>query len=225
MAAFHLLRVFCADDGSGGNPLAVFLDGAGVPASERQPIAAELGLSETVFVDDPATAELRIFTPTVELDFAGHPTVGTAWLLAREREPVTALHPPAGEVGVRYDDELTWISARPEWAPEFEHRQLGSPAEVDALDGPPPGHDAIGTWAWIDEAAGVLRARVFPVRYGIAEDEATGAAAIRLCATLGRDLDIHQGAGSRLFTRPLAGGRVELAGWAALDDVREYPAS
>jgi predicted PhzF superfamily epimerase YddE/YHI9 len=222
MADFHLLRVFCADDGSGGNALAVFLDGANVPASERQAIAAALGLSETVFVDDPATGELRIFTPTVELDFAGHPTVGTAWLLARERGPVSTLHPPAGELGVRYDGDLTWISARPEWAPEFEHQQLGSPTEVDELDGPPGRHDAVGAWAWIDEPAGVVRARVFPVRYGIAEDEATGAAAVRLCALLGRPIEIHQGRGSRVRARPIEDDRVELGGRSVLDEERDY---
>ena len=67
-------------------------------------MAAELGLSETVFVDDARQGVLRIFTPATELEFAGHPTVGSAWLLAREGEPVEVLRPPAGEVPVRYAD-------------------------------------------------------------------------------------------------------------------------
>jgi predicted PhzF superfamily epimerase YddE/YHI9 len=221
MATLHLLRVFCGDDGSGGNPLAVFLDGGEVPAGERQAIAADLNLSETVFVDDTARGELRIFTPTVELGFAGHPTVGTAWLLAREREPVQTLRPPAGEVAVRYEGDGTFVTARPEWAPEFEHEQLDSAAAVEALDGPPGGHDAIEAWAWLDEEAGILRARVFPIRYGIEEDEATGAAALRLCAQLGRRLDIRQGRGSRILGRPL-GERIEIGGAVALDEQREY---
>ena len=61
-------------------------------------MAADLGLSETVFVDDAERLELRIFTPAVELPFAGHPTVGTAWLLAAERGPVPSLRVPAGEL-------------------------------------------------------------------------------------------------------------------------------
>jgi predicted PhzF superfamily epimerase YddE/YHI9 len=222
MPKLHLLRVFCGDDGSGGNPLAVFLDGAEVPAApDRQAIAADLGLSETVFVDDAARGELRIFTPTVELGFAGHPTVGTAWLLARERAPVGLLRPPAGELAVRYEDERAFVRARPEWAPEFEFKQLGSAADVEALDGPPGGHDAIEAWAWLDEETGVLRARVFPIRYGIGEDEATGAAAVRLCGRLGRELDIRQGRGSRILARPL-GEAVEIGGRVELDEVREY---
>jgi trans-2,3-dihydro-3-hydroxyanthranilate isomerase len=70
----------------GGNPLAVFPDGRGLPPERMQQIARELNLSETVFVlppDDPEhTRRLRIFTPGAELPFAGHPTVGTAHILA-----------------------------------------------------------------------------------------------------------------------------------------------
>ena len=70
----------------GGNPLAVFPDAGGIDPGLMQPIAAEFNLSETVFVlppDDPAhTRRLRIFTPALELPFAGHPTVGTAFVLA-----------------------------------------------------------------------------------------------------------------------------------------------
>ena len=188
MARLHLLRVFCADDGSGGNPLGVFLDGAEVPPEERQPVAADLGLSEVVFVDDAELGEIRIFTPAVELDFAGHPAVGTAWLL----EGAGALRPPAGEVGVTRDEQAVYVAARPEWGPAFELTRLGSPADVEALDGPPGGHDLIAAWAWIDEGAGTIRARVFPVRIGIPEDEATGSAATKLCALLARAIDIRQ---------------------------------
>src|SRR5919106_5282199 len=118
MPQLHLLRVFCATDGSHGNPLAVFLDGSEVRSGRRQAVAAELGFSETVFVDDAERGEVRIFTPAVELDFAGHPLVGTAWLLAEEGPRVSVLRPPAGEVPVRYEDDLTSISGRPEWAPK-----------------------------------------------------------------------------------------------------------
>jgi predicted PhzF superfamily epimerase YddE/YHI9 len=222
VARLHLLRVFCDEHGAGGNPLAVFLDGRQVPASSRQGVAADLGLSETVFVDDAERGELRIFTPTVELPFAGHPTVGTAWLLAVEGAPVTTLHVPAGELGVRHEDGATFVSARPEWGPEFEWEQLDSPAAVEALSGPPGDHDHIGAWAWSDEDAGGVRARVFPPRYGIAEDEATGSAAAILCARLGRAIEIRQGRGSRIRATPLDGGFVEVGGASVLDEVRDY---
>ena len=117
MTRLHVLRVFCAEDGSGGNPLGVFLDGAALPEDRRQAVARELGFSETAFVDDRERGEIRIFTPEVELPLAGHPLVGTAWLLRAEGTPVATLRPPPGEVGVRFDGEMTWVTARPEWAP------------------------------------------------------------------------------------------------------------
>jgi predicted PhzF superfamily epimerase YddE/YHI9 len=211
----HTLRVFLGPDGGGGNPLGVVLDGAAVPPDARQAVAADLGFSETVFVDDRATGALRIFTPTVELPLAGHPLVGTAWLLAHTGTPVDTLRPPAGDVPTWVDGELTWIRAREEWARLYDVAQLGSAAEVDALA--VPGGDAmVAAWAWEDEAAGRVRARVFPNGIGIEEDEATGAAALQLGAVIGRDIVIRQGVGSELHSRPgengtvAVGGRVEL---------------
>jgi trans-2,3-dihydro-3-hydroxyanthranilate isomerase len=70
----------------GGNPLAVLPDAAGLAGAQMQAIAREFNLSETVFVlppDEPAhTRRLRIFTPAQEVPFAGHPTVGSAMVLA-----------------------------------------------------------------------------------------------------------------------------------------------
>ena len=114
------------------------------------------------------------------------------------------------------------MAARPEWGPPHEFAELASPEEVDALDGPPGGHDLITAWAWIDEAAGTIRARAFLVRIGIAEDEATGSAATKLCAQLGRAIDIRQGRGSRILARPGEAGFVEIGGRSVLDEVRAY---
>ncbi|MGQ0618868.1 MAG: PhzF family phenazine biosynthesis protein [Panacagrimonas sp.] len=82
---FHTLDVF-TDIAFGGNPLAVVLDADDLNTAQMQRIAREFNLSETVFVQRPtlpqALVRLRIFTPTTELPFAGHPTVGAASLLA-----------------------------------------------------------------------------------------------------------------------------------------------
>jgi len=218
MPTLHLLRVFCSDDGSGGNRLGVFLQGEEVAPELRQAVAADVGLSEVVFVDDAQRGEIRIFTPAAELDFAGHPSVGTAWLL----HGIEALHVPAGEVAVRRDGETVYVTARPEWGPPFELAQLDSVDELEALDGPPGGHDLVAAWAWRDEGAATVRARVFPVRIGIPEDEATGAAATKLCALIGRPIDIRQGRGSRIRARPGDDGLVEIGGRSVEDDVRRY---
>ena len=219
----HVLRVFCAEDGSHGNPLGVFLDGGEVPASSRQGIARDLGFSETVFVDDRARGAVRIFTPESELPFAGHPMVGTAWLLAREGAAVTTLRPPAGDIGVRPEGDRVYISARPEWSPPFEYVQLDSAEAVDALTGPPPGIGLAYCWAWSDEARGSVRARSFVDEVGIPEDEATGSAALALCGRLGREIRVLQGRGSELHARPAADGRVEVGGRVVLDETRAYP--
>jgi predicted PhzF superfamily epimerase YddE/YHI9 len=221
MSHYHLLRVFCGDDGSAGNPLAVLLEGGEVPAGDRQEVAAELGLSETVFVDDAARGEIRIFTPAVELGFAGHPAVGTSWLLARGRTPVDTLRPPAGDVPVRYANGMSFVAARPEWPPDFDWEQLASPEEVDALEGPPDGRDMLAAWAWIDEPSRIVRARVFPIALGIAEDEATGAAATQLGEHLGGAIDIRQGRGSRILAHRLENGYVEIGGHTVPEGLRE----
>lgn len=89
-----------------GNALAVFLDGRGLSESTMQRAAAELNLSETVFLLPPqvpeADSRLRIFTPTSELAFAGHPTLGAAFVLAggTEKERV-ALQTGAGVIPVQ----------------------------------------------------------------------------------------------------------------------------
>jgi predicted PhzF superfamily epimerase YddE/YHI9 len=216
----HTLRVFVGPDGGGGNPLGVILDGAAVLPGARQALAAELGFSETVFVDDADTGALRIFTPAVELPLAGHPLVGTAWLLAHTGAPVQVLRPPAGEVPTWVDGELTWIRARREWATLYDVRQLGAPAEVDAFA--VPGGDAmVAVWAWEDEGAGRVRARVFPNGIGIEEDEATGAAALQLGGLIGRAVVIRQGVGSELHAEPGDDGTVAVGG--RVEPVSERP--
>ncbi len=219
MPTLHVLRVFTAADGAHGNPLGVFLDGGEVPAERRQAVAHELGFAETVFVDDAERGEVRIFAPGMEMPFAGHPTVGTAWLLREERAEVAALRPPAGEVPVRHEAELTWIGAKPEWSPPFEYVELGSPTEVDALS---PSPSLEFCWAWEDEDAGRVRARSFVPDAGIAEDEATGSAVLALGGRLGRAIQVRQGRGSELFARPLEDGFAEVGGRVVLDDARDY---
>lgn len=224
MPRLHVLKVFVGEDGKGGNPLGVFLDGGAVPEDRRQGVAADLGFSETVFVDDPEGGELRIFTPATELPFAGHPLVGTAWLLAQEGYEAPVLRPPAGEVPVSEEGEVVFISGRPEWAPTFEHVEFPSPADVDALAGPPEGQDLVGVWAWGHGPRGdFVRVRVFAPRLGVHEDEATGAYAVRLCALLGQEIEIHQGEGSLIVARPEPDGGVRIGGEVELVEEREYP--
>ena len=85
MLEFHTLDVFTLDAYS-GNPLAVVLGADDLSTAQMQAIAREFNLSETIFVQKPEvhahTAKVRIFFPTAEIPFAGHPTIGCAILLA-----------------------------------------------------------------------------------------------------------------------------------------------
>ncbi len=103
----------------GGNPLAVFLDADGVDGETMQKIAREMNLSESTFVmqphDDRATHHVRIFTPGQELPFAGHPTIGTAFVLQHfaKATPDLAFEMQAGIIPVRKDGEMLWMTPPP----------------------------------------------------------------------------------------------------------------
>ncbi|MEW2632457.1 PhzF family phenazine biosynthesis protein [Streptomyces sp. NPDC048389] len=218
-----VLRVFCDGDGRHGDALGVVRDPRRHSDREsRQALAAELGFSETVFVDDPERGVVDIHTPALPLPFGGNPLVGTAWLLDLE-----AVNPPVGEVWTRHDGEFTWITVRAEWAaPPWRLEQYASPAEVDGLPAlppgdvppgdvppaPPPGEGGLYAWAWEDEAAGRVRARAFPRSGPAVENEATGTAALLLTDRLGRALNITQGRGSQILTAPGPDGIVEIGG-------------
>ena len=98
----------------GGNPLAVFPDARGLSDEAMLALAGEFNLSETTFVLPPAdpanTARVRIFTPKGEIPFAGHPNVGTGWVLAREgrdRDGVLRFEETAGLVEVRVERDAS----------------------------------------------------------------------------------------------------------------------
>ena len=97
---FFQVDVF-TDKPFGGNPLAIFPESDGLTAEEMQHLAREMNLSETTFVLQPespmADFKVRIYTPIKELPFAGHPVVGTHWLMAHLgqvelHEPITRVH-------------------------------------------------------------------------------------------------------------------------------------
>jgi predicted PhzF superfamily epimerase YddE/YHI9 len=223
-----VLRVFTDPDGNFGNQLGV-VDARQVDPPDRQRLAAQLGYSETVFIDLPSggstTAHARIYTPRTELPFAGHPTVGASWWLRENGCPIRTLQVPAGIVqasyGVGARGECTGISARSEWAPEVAIHEFDSADGLFAVDpadySPDTGHYL---WAWTDRAAGALRSRGFFANLGVPEDEATGSAAMRITDYLSRDLHITQGKGSALETTWNAEGWAGVAGRVVNDGFR-----
>jgi predicted PhzF superfamily epimerase YddE/YHI9 len=224
MPEVHVVRVFTDAAGNFGNPLGVVLDTTGLTDERRQAIATQLNFSETVFVEDVAQAQIRIFTPSTELPLAGHPLVGTAWLLSEIAGRLIDTLRPLKAANVetwREDDGVTWIRARIADAPAWNFVQLDTPAAVEALPVPPaPEYDLHEFWAWLDEPSGHIRARVFASRYNIAEDQATGSGALRLLELLNRPLLITQGLGSVIHARPAASGRGDIGGRVVKDERR-----
>ncbi|WP_328997410.1 PhzF family phenazine biosynthesis protein [Kribbella sp. NBC_00709] len=211
----EVVHVFTDPDGRFGNPLGI-VDGSLVAPMDRQRVAAELGYSETVYVDDAATGTLRIYSATGEMPFAGHPTVGAAAWLHATGHPVDTLHVPAGAIPVTRSDDLFSVRADTTWGSTWEWHHLDSPEAVLAAD--PTLYDAGHTylWSWQDEPRGIIRARAFAPAMGVTEDEATGSAVTQLTAQLARDLHVLQGVGSHLYTthepptHATAGGRVRI---------------
>ncbi|HEX8457405.1 MAG TPA: PhzF family phenazine biosynthesis protein [Pyrinomonadaceae bacterium] len=113
---YHLVDVF-TDRQFGGNPLAVFTNGRGIPAERMQAIAKELNLSETTFVlppeDNANDYRVRIFTPGQELPMAGHPTVGTTYVLAREH--LIERGGEGAETTIKLEEGVGTIPVRIEW--------------------------------------------------------------------------------------------------------------
>ena len=207
----YVVRVFTVGE-EGGNALGVIPDATGLGSPAMQAIAADLGFSETVFIDwqDGSEPALRIFTPAAELPFAGHPLVGTAWVLNEMGPGADMMKIEIGEVPIRMDDEMVWVATPPidqpvRAAPLEEARVLGVPAigawhvevpsdflvaEVateEELLGLAPDADALSEAAHALYAfwgRAPVRSRFFAPRIGIYEDPATGSAAVALGALL-----------------------------------------
>jgi trans-2,3-dihydro-3-hydroxyanthranilate isomerase len=140
----HIVDVF-AETRYAGNQLAVVRDCAALSVETMQTIAREMNFSETTFVlDETATrAKVRIFTPGQELPFAGHPTIGTAWVLGHTT-PTYRLELAAGNVDVAFDgaDGIAWMSPpQPKlgqrFAIERAAKLVGLTADDVATDLPP----------------------------------------------------------------------------------------
>src|SRR5688572_23152811 len=116
---FHILDVF-AEEKYAGNQLAVVRNAGGLSDEQMQKIALEMNYSETTFIlsDEPRDGgyDVRIFTPNNELPFAGHPTLGTAYII---REAIigqptekVVLNLKVGQVPVTFDEDILWLQQR-----------------------------------------------------------------------------------------------------------------
>ena len=169
---FRIVNVF-AETPLGGNPLAVFEDARGLDDTTMQALALQFNLSETTFIlpSERATARVRIFTPTFEMPFAGHPTLGTAHVVGglTGRKDAVSLEMIAGVIPVDARGD-TWVlqanapSTRPVAASRDELAAMLGIAEADVAPDPakPP--------LWVDTGVEQL---VIPLASGDAVRRAT----------------------------------------------------
>jgi trans-2,3-dihydro-3-hydroxyanthranilate isomerase len=130
---YTIVDVF-TDRALAGNPLAVFADGTGLDAGTMQAIAKELHLSETTFVLPPSSKDadhrVRIFTPDSELPFAGHPTIGTAFVLGGGKDGVKRLEEGVGVIRVTQRDGFVQMEQP---LPSFTGTTITRKQAADAL--------------------------------------------------------------------------------------------
>lgn len=129
-----------ADTPFGGNPLAVFPDAGDFSAEQMQAIAREMNLSETSFVlaVDGSSYDVRIFTPEEELPFAGHPTIGTAWVLrhlGRLSADEMTQRSPAGDTPVEVAGDLLRFTRDGTVEDDLDRRRPRSSEEIAACLG------------------------------------------------------------------------------------------
>ena len=209
----HVLRVFTRDD-IGGNHLGVVNDIVGLTTEDMQAIAADLGFPETTFVDwnDRDVPMVRIFTPVLEMEFAGHPMVGTAWVMNfLGPKPHDRLECPVGMVDVTVDGDVVYVETALNQAVEDDAdtsvlTRAGLPAPEQAWLVHMPKHYIVAqypnsaTITGLDPDMDVLsehfgtlcfarderraHSRFFAPAGGVPEDPATGSAAVALARAM-----------------------------------------
>ena len=181
--AFRILNVF-AETPLGGNPLAVFENADGMDAATMQALALQFNLSETTFIlpSTLATARVRIFTPTFEMPFAGHPTLGTSHVVRSLQScgDALTLEMRAGIIPVSASGDTWTLTAAPPKtrAPQASRAELAQALGLDA-------DDIIAAPLWVDTGSDQL---VIPL---------ASAEAVRRCQPDAALMQRHCGNGQR----------------------------
>ncbi|MEV8048021.1 PhzF family phenazine biosynthesis protein [Streptomyces griseoluteus] len=217
-----LVRAFVNAEGMHGNPALVVAEpeGTAVTAAQRQELASRLGIPATVFIHESGAGRISIHSSYGQsIRFGGHPLLATVEALHQTGRTPRELTPDAGAVACRRDpDGTAWLTAPAAWSKPWRHYQMADAAEIDALTGLPDGEDFTQVWAWEDEDAGRVRARLWAPRIGKGEDEACGSASMLLTLKLGRGLEVLHGRHRAVIrTRPVDDVHVELGGRCVID--------
>jgi len=221
---FVTVDVF-TDTRFGGNPLAVFPDASGLSDGDMQALAREFNLSETTFVlppEDPAnTARVRIFTPAHELPFAGHPNVGTGFVLARQGRDTNGV--------LRFEEAAgpVEVTATRNSAGEVTGATVAAPNVLTLADGPSP--EAIAACAGL-HPADVMTSSHAPVEASLGNPAVIAEVAAEALASAAPDIEqFRRAAGSDgkllLFLYGFDDGHIRARMFAPLAGITEDPAT
>lgn len=210
-----MLRVFINESGKFGDDAPIIIDeDKNLTDAERLALTIKLGAPETVFVNDLANAHISIMHLQGEVDFAGTPTLGAAWLLTKlQHKPTSIMKGRKGDIVVSHDGELTWVRANLATMPPWHHKQLESVTAVEDIkleEAADIEHTMV--WAWTNEQEGRIRARTFAPDWDIPDAQSNGSGSMMLAAMLGRTLEITHGDGSIIFAKPAPGNCADIGG-------------
>src|SRR5207249_1907651 len=184
--AFRIVNVF-AEERLSGNPLAIFEDGRGLSDATMQALALQFNLSETTFVlpSESANARVRIFTPTFEMPFAGHPTLGTAHVVRAlgAGEDSLRLEMRAGVIPVSATRAMAYVWAAT--APGAAVVRFFFPKHGALVEDPGTGSACANLGGWL-----VATGAALPQRWTLSQGDAVG----RRCR-----LDLTVDARGRIF--------------------------
>jgi trans-2,3-dihydro-3-hydroxyanthranilate isomerase len=216
-----------ADGPYSGNPLAVFPDGGDLSKDQMQTIASEMNLSETTFVTDIKDGgyDVRIFTPREELPFAGHPTLGTAWVLresGRISGDAVEQRSAAGPTAVTFEGDLVWLRRSGTVDPDHEESRPQHHAELAAALGVEPSD--IGLEARELGRSGRLRPAFAEAGVSILMAPVKDLEVLKRCFGGPSLIDVTPGSGAYCFTAVQA-GRLRARGFFPGVGVAEDPAT
>lgn len=211
----QILNVFVNEKNEFGNPLGVVIDEQNsINDIERLQICLSTICSEVVFIDDIKDCSISIFSRTGKIPFSGYASLGVAAYLDQLNKAKTKIiHSMGTEIFVKHENSIIWVKAKltsmPPWnIQKFE--DLSTLSKLTLADTKEFEHSI--TWSWEDEKSNIIRARTFAPDWLIPEDEANGSGSMLLTAKLQKDLFIHHGKGSIIYTKYINSGEVELGG-------------
>lgn len=214
MEGMKILNVFTNEKGEFGNPVGIVVDTENkIDNKKRQQMAIDSGFSEIVFINNPETKDVSIFSPTRQIPFAGHALVGTSYYFNNVLNlPTTEIVSMGKIIKSWREDNSTFVEADLAILPSWNLEELNNPNEVEQMEivvSASKEHTLV--WSWIDKEKGIVRARTFASDWSIPEDEANGSGAMKLASLVNRNLIIHHGKGSVIHTTPNSvGGLVKL---------------